>query len=90
MSRMESALFSSRVSSYHGHLSVVRRRRRPSSTTWARFVMAGPIHLKLGGWVPWPKRVGRFFHFSILSLYVANRGRYLKTRFGHFQANGDS
>ena len=72
-------LFSSCVSSSHSRLSVVvsrRRRRRPSSATRARFVMAGPIHLKLGGCVPWPKRVGRFFHFSILSLYVATRGRY--------------
>ena len=65
------AVFSSRVSSSHGHLSVVRRRRRPSSATRARFVMAGPIHLKLGGCVPWPKRVRYSFHFSILSLYVA-------------------
>ena len=65
------SVISSRVSYYYGHLSVVRR---PS--TVARFLMAGPIDLKLGGWVPWPKRVGLFFHFSILSLYVTTRGRY--------------
>ena len=46
--------------------------------------------MKLGGWVPWPKRVGRIFHFSSIRLYMANRGRYMKTHFGRFQGNGDS
>ena len=50
----------------------------------------GAIHLKLGGCVPWPKGPRRFFHFSILSLYVVTRGRYWKTHYCHFQANGDS
>ena len=80
-------IISSRVSYYSGHLSVVVV-RRPS--TVARFLTAGPIDLKLGGWVPWPKRVGCFFHFSDLTLYMATRGCYPKTHFGHFQANGDS
>ena len=73
---------------YSGHLSVVVVVRHPS--TVARFLAAGPIDLKLGGWVPWPKRVWRFFHFSDLTLYVATRGRYPQTHFGHFQANGNS
>ena len=61
---------------------------RPS--TWARFLTAGPICLKLGGHVPWPKRVRRFFHFLILTLHGRDRGRFVKTDFGHFQANGNS
>ena len=81
-------LVSSRVSLSNSHLSVVRPSVRPS--TVARFLMAGPIDLKLGGWVPWQKRVGRFFHFSDLTLYVAARGRYPNTHFGHFQPNSDS
>ena len=72
---------SSRVSLSHSRLSVV---------IIGTFLTAGPIHLKFGWWVPWPKRVGPFFHFSILSLYVATRGRYWKTHYCHFQANGDS
>ena len=77
---ISSCIFSSRVSLSNSHLSVVRR--RPS--TVARFLMAGPIDLKLGGWVPWPKQVGRFFHFLDLTLYVATRGRYPKNTFRSF------
>ena len=39
-------VFSSRVSFSHDHLSVV------VGVIIGTFLLAGPIHLKLGGWVP--------------------------------------
>ena len=77
-----SHLISSRVSFCRSRLSIVVVRHHDT-------FLSGWTDSLETWWVGTLAKTG-WTHFSNLSLYVANRGRYLKTRFGLFQTNGDS
>jgi hypothetical protein len=55
-----------------------------------RFVTAGPISIKLGGWIPLGNTPISIFDFRDLTYFVASRRPSLKSDFCHLRANGCS
>ena len=78
------------------HVWAITRATCPSSSSSSSVVVVLNSGTFLTGWTDWLEtwwvgtlaKTGRTF-FSILSLYMANRGRHPKTHFGHLKANSD-